>query len=35
MHVEVEFAISLPGAWKGLIGRHDDADLNDNGRFLL
>jgi len=23
------------GVWKGVIGRHGDADVNDNGRLLL
>jgi len=23
------------GLWKGVIGQHDDADVNDNGRLLL
>lgn len=23
------------GVWKGVIGRHDDTDINDNGKILL
>jgi len=27
--------IMLHGVWKGAIGQHGDADVNDNGRLLL